>query len=72
MQVLNIDYYSFGSLFDRAVHNQGTEIKAITYSNMQIYDRTGTTDCGSSTITEVQSTNEVSRHAVDLFVIVDI
>jgi SHS2 domain-containing protein len=27
-----------GTTFDQTVHPQGTEIKAITYSNMQIHD----------------------------------
>ncbi|CAG0893496.1 unnamed protein product [Cyprideis torosa] len=31
----------FGEMFDIAKHPQGSEVKAITYSNMQIYDKEG-------------------------------
>ena len=30
--------YSFGERFSLTKHTQGTEIKAITYSNLQIFD----------------------------------
>jgi len=33
-----------GELFDLSKHPQGTEIKAITYSNMQIHEEAGRTD----------------------------
>lgn len=31
--------YSFGDIFDPKKNTQGTEIKAITYSNMQIHEK---------------------------------
>ena len=31
-------YCRRGDTFDQALHPQGTEIKAITYSNMQIHE----------------------------------
>lgn len=57
-----------GSVFDKSKHVQGTEIKAITYSNMQIHN---------PIIPELQKQlqDEGKRGAnfpVHLFVIVDI
>ncbi len=36
--------FSFGEKFDGARHTQGTEIKAITYSNMQIHESSDRSD----------------------------
>jgi SHS2 domain-containing protein len=33
-----------GEAFDLAKHPQGTEVKAITYSNMQIHEKAGRAD----------------------------
>ena len=34
----------YGDTFDQTLHPQGTEIKAITYSNMQIHETADRTD----------------------------
>ena len=34
----------FGDIFDPKKHTQGTEVKAITYSNMQIHETEGRAD----------------------------
>jgi len=39
-----IHIHSHGETFDLEKHPQGTEIKAITYSNMQIHDNEGRVD----------------------------
>lgn len=43
----------WGGVFDRAVHECGTEIKAITYSAMQILDRTPPQDCEVFVIVDI-------------------
>jgi protein archease len=35
----------YGEVFDLKKHPQGTEIKAITYSNMQIYEKETSAEC---------------------------
>jgi SHS2 domain-containing protein len=37
-EAFKIDFKAHGNVFDQAIHPQGTEIKAITYSNMQIHE----------------------------------
>ena len=34
-----LEFCRHGDTFDQTVHPQGTEIKAITYSNMQIHEK---------------------------------
>lgn len=56
---------SYGDIFDPEKHSSGTEIKAITYSNMQVHEAV----LGPG-LKEEDTTTEMGR--VDLFVIVDI
>eukprot|EP01137_Pigoraptor_chileana_P015101 Opistho-2@70620 len=51
VKVVDLDTHAFrirvtgkGETFDRAKHTQGTEVKAITYSNMQIHQKDGRAD----------------------------
>lgn len=41
---LRIIARGYGEVFDLARHTQGTEVKAITYSNMQIHEEAATHD----------------------------
>lgn len=41
MENFRIKATGFGETFEIGKHPQGTEVKAITYSNMQIYDKEG-------------------------------
>ena len=54
-----------GELFDRNRHPIGTEIKAITFSNMQIYDKQDPANPDSSDPRE-------DKNRADIFMIVDI
>jgi SHS2 domain-containing protein len=38
LENFHISAVGYGETFDLSKHPQGTEVKAITYSNMQIYD----------------------------------
>ena len=55
-----------GEVYDRRRHGGGTEIKAITYSCMQIYER------GRRLGADEEQQQQQGMHAADLFVIVDI
>lgn len=68
-----------GERFEMGRHSQGTEIKAITYSAMQIFDRAPTTQAvvsSSSSTPSVGCTTDVggmaAEHTAEIFVIVDI
>jgi len=43
-QQLRIVARGYGEIFDEARHTKGTEVKAITYSNMQIHEQAPTKD----------------------------
>lgn len=67
-----------GERFEMGRHPQGTEVKAITYSAMQIFDRAHPAQAAAcSSSTKVVSTAGdggvgVGEHAAEIFVIVDI
>lgn len=62
----------FGEIFDISRHPQGTEVKAITYSAMQIHgiDECGT--LGTGVVADCMDSSTMKRGVVDVFVVVDI
>ena len=63
-----------GVTFDGDVHGRGTEVKAITYSNMQLYvqgKRVGE-EAGTGDGEEMAGAVAAAMHGADLYVIVDI
>ena len=63
-----------GVTYDGDVHGRGTEVKAITYSNMQLYvqgKRVGE-EAGTGDGDEMASAAAAAMHGADLYVIVDI
>jgi hypothetical protein len=67
-----------GERFEMGRHPQGTEVKAITYSAMQIFDRTHPTQAaacnGVGKAARAADDGAVGggEHAAEIFVIVDI
>lgn len=77
-QVWTIRARGVGERFEMGRHPQGTEIKAITYSAMQIFDRAHsvtTAGCSSEAAVGYPAGNQSmgeGEHAAEIFVIVDI
>jgi len=75
-QVWRIRARGVGERFEMGRHTQGTEVKAITYSAMQIFDRThqtqAPTSSGKAVTADAGEAGGMGEHAAEIFVIVDI
>ncbi len=62
---------AFGETFNREKHEPGTEVKAITYSNMQIYDPDAASG-GSGAAAATGGGGTAAKKRAEVYVIVDI